>query len=246
MCIFINVSMYLCIYIATNQVAVYLDWLQAVHVSNPKSTRRRRPSELRDCYAFGVPVYFRDHTQSLDDAYIDTWSETTNYHSDFYIGSTFWICSPISHIAITRPLRQLIHDNGQAKRKYDVCHLWIHTGRNFSILKGYSLMAGKLIPGCQPNDYSLRLQWFIPREMRCCQHQTIMASQDMEGYMTDKSLPNDQYIGVLSTEWTYTNTPLVRAHSLCMSEWNWGFICPEWREILSVWYMAKLLSCRSL
>jgi len=71
-CIFINVSMYLCIYIATNQVAVYLDWLQAVHVSNPKSTRRRRPSELRDCYAFGVPVYFRDHTQSLDDAYIDT------------------------------------------------------------------------------------------------------------------------------------------------------------------------------
>jgi len=166
-------------------------------------------------------------------------------HSDFYIGSTFRICSPISHISITRPLHQLIHDNGQAKHKYNVYHLWIRTGCNICIPNGYTLLAGKLIPARRPNDYSLTCQWFIPREMRCRQHQTIMASRDMQGHMRDKSLTNDRYIGVLSTKWTYMNQPLGRPHSLCMGEWDLGFICPKWRRILSGQYVAKLLSCRS-
>jgi len=41
------------------------------------------------------------------------------------------------------------------------------------------------------------------------------------------------------------NQPLRRPHSLCMGEWDLGFICPKWRRILSGQYVAKLLSCRS-
>jgi len=55
--------------------------------------------------------------KSLDDPYIDFWSEITNCHSDFYIGSTFRICSPICHISITRTFYELIQDNSQAKRE---------------------------------------------------------------------------------------------------------------------------------
>jgi len=72
---------------------------------------------LWTCYTFGVTVCFWGHTKSLDDSYIDTWSEITNHHSDFYIGSTFRICSLLGHISITRPLNQLIHDNRKAKCK---------------------------------------------------------------------------------------------------------------------------------
>jgi len=165
-----------------------------------------------------LQLYFWDHTKSLDDPYIGTWSEITNYHSDFYIGSTFWICSPISHISIIRPLYQLIHDNGQAKCEQDVYHVWISTALDFFILNTYSLSVRKLIPGCQPDDHLLMLQWSIPREMRCCQDRTTMASRDMQGHMMNKSLTNNRYIGVLSTEWTHTNLPLVWPHTLCLGE----------------------------
>jgi len=117
-----------------------------------------------------LQLYFRDHTRSLDNPYIHTWSDITNCHSDVYIGSTFRICSLISHISITRPVKQLIHDNGQAKREEYVYHIWISTGLSFSILNGYSLSAGKLIPGRRPNDYSVLFQWCIPTEMRCRQY----------------------------------------------------------------------------
>jgi len=193
-----------------------------------------------------LEVYFRDHTKSLDDPFIEVWSEITNCHSDFCTGSTFQICSPISHISITWPLYQLIHDNSQTKHEYDVSHLWISTGHIVSNLPGYSSSAGKLIPGHQPNDSFLMLHWFIPREMRCLQYQTTMASWDMQGRTRDESLTIDWNIRDLWTDWTYTSQRWVRPHSLCLGEWDWGFICPEWHGILSVRYMAKLLTCRSL
>jgi len=64
-----------------------------------------------------LQYHFRDHTESLDDPYIEIWSKITNHHQDLHIGSTFWICSPIRHISIARLLYELIHKNSQAKRE---------------------------------------------------------------------------------------------------------------------------------
>jgi len=69
------------------------------------------------------------------------------------MGSTFRICSPISHNPITCPLYQPIHDNSQAKHEYDVYHFWVCTGHDLSILNGYSMSAGKHITGRRPNNY---------------------------------------------------------------------------------------------
>jgi len=56
----------------------------------------------------------------------------------------------------------------------------------------------------------------------------------------------DWYIGALLTEWTYTNQPLFQPHFLGLGEYFMGLICPEWCGILSIQYMAKQLSWRSL
>jgi len=161
---------------------------------------------------------FRDLIKSLNDPSIDTWSEIMNYYSNFYIGSTFWICSPIGHISIAERLYQLIYNNSQTKSKSDVLHLWIRIGRNFSILNGYSSLAGKLIHGRQPKNYSLMLQWFLFKEMRCHQSQTTKASRNMHSHVRDKLWTINQYIGVLSTEWTCTNQPFIRHSSLRLGE----------------------------
>ena len=83
--------------------------------------------------------------------------------------STFRICSPIRHISITRSSYKLIHNHSQAKREWDVYHLWISDGRNFSSHNGHSILAGKPIPSHRPNDYLIMLQWFIPDETMCHQ-----------------------------------------------------------------------------
>jgi len=70
-----------------------------------------------------LQVYFRDHTGSFDIPNMDTQSEILNYHSDFLIGSTFQICSPIGNISITLPSYQWINDSDQAESRYDVYHL---------------------------------------------------------------------------------------------------------------------------
>jgi len=49
---------------------------------------------------------FRDHTGSLDNPNMDIQSELMKYHSEFLIGSTFRICSPIGNISITLPSHQ--------------------------------------------------------------------------------------------------------------------------------------------
>jgi len=48
-----------------------------------------------------LQVYFQDHKGSLDNPNMDTQSQLMKYHSDFLIGSTFRICSPIGNISIT-------------------------------------------------------------------------------------------------------------------------------------------------
>jgi len=53
-----------------------------------------------------LQVYFRDHSGSLDNPNMDSQSEIMNYHSDFLIGSTFRISSPIGNISFTLPLYQ--------------------------------------------------------------------------------------------------------------------------------------------
>jgi len=50
-----------------------------------------------------LQVYFQDHTGSLDNPTMNTWSEITNYHSDFPIQSTF----RISHLLVLSPLPDL-------------------------------------------------------------------------------------------------------------------------------------------
>jgi len=64
-----------------------------------------------------VQVYFRDHTGSLDSPNIDTQSEIVNHHSDFLIGSTFRICSPIGNISITLRSYQSINNSDRAEHK---------------------------------------------------------------------------------------------------------------------------------
>jgi len=62
-----------------------------------------------------LQVYFRDHTGSLNNQNMNTQSEIMNYHSDFLVGSTFRICSPIGNISITVPSYQWINDSDQAE-----------------------------------------------------------------------------------------------------------------------------------
>ena len=56
--------MYLCIYIATNQQTVYLDWLQAVLESNSRCARKWRLSELRDALGGRDRVSLEMHWQA--------------------------------------------------------------------------------------------------------------------------------------------------------------------------------------
>jgi hypothetical protein len=59
-----------------------------------------------------LQVYFWDHIESLDNPNMDTLSDVMNYHSDFPVGSTFRICSPIGYISITLPIMNLkLHQN---------------------------------------------------------------------------------------------------------------------------------------
>jgi len=53
-----------------------------------------------------LQVYFHDHTGSLNIPNMDIQFEIMNHHSDFPIGSTFQICSPIGNIDITLPSYQ--------------------------------------------------------------------------------------------------------------------------------------------
>jgi hypothetical protein len=115
-----------------------------------------------------------------------------------------------------------------------------------SIVDGCSLSAGNLIPRRRANNYSLMLQWFSPKEIRCRQYQTIMTSRDMQNHIRDMSVTNDWDIGAQFTEWTYTNQPLYRPQLLVWCECNLRFKCPEWCGILSIQYMAKRFSCRIL
>jgi len=154
-------------------------------------------------------LFLQDHKGSLKDPYIDTWSQITNYHSDCHIGSTFRICSPISQIFINWPSYKLIHNYSQAKHEYHVYHVWIKDGRNFSIYNGHTISAGNLIPSCRPNDHLILLQWFIPDDMMCRQYQTTMASWDMQSHIRDELVTNNQFIGALSTEWTWYESTLI-------------------------------------
>jgi len=86
-----------------------------------------------------------------------------------------------------------------------VYYIWISDGCNHAILNRHSLLAGNLIPSCQPKNYLIMLPWFIPDEMMCCQYQTTMASRDMKSYIRDKLIAINRYIGALATKWTCTN-----------------------------------------
>jgi len=62
-----------------------------------------------------LQVYFGDHTRSLDNPNTNTQSEIMNYHSDFLIGSTFQIGSPIGNISITLPVYQWTNESDRAE-----------------------------------------------------------------------------------------------------------------------------------
>jgi len=53
-----------------------------------------------------LQVYFRDHLGSFNIPHLDTRSVIMNYHSDFFIGLTLRICSPIGYTSISLPLYQ--------------------------------------------------------------------------------------------------------------------------------------------
>jgi len=64
-----------------------------------------------------LQVYFRDHKGLLDNPNMDAQSELMNYHSDFLIGLTFRICSPIGNVVITLPSHQSNNNSDRAERK---------------------------------------------------------------------------------------------------------------------------------
>jgi hypothetical protein len=74
---------------------------------------------------------------------MDTQFKLMKYHSDFLIGSTFRISSPIGNISITLAEYQYINDSDQAKRKLDTNHLLIGIGRMISIVNGLFLIGRK-------------------------------------------------------------------------------------------------------
>jgi len=79
---------------------------------------------MRNCVTpLVLQVYFQDLTGSLDNPNMDAQSESMHFHSDFLIGSTFRICSPIGTIFITLPSYKLINDSDQAERRYDMYYL---------------------------------------------------------------------------------------------------------------------------
>lgn len=84
-----------------------------------------------------VQVYFRDHTGSFNNPNMDIRSGITKHHSDFRIGSSFWISSAISHISVTRPSHWSINDSNLADRKYAVYHSGIDNGCGITIVKGH-------------------------------------------------------------------------------------------------------------
>jgi hypothetical protein len=90
-----------------------------------------------------LQVYIWDHKGSLDTPNMDTQFEIMNYHLDFLIGSTFWICSSIGYISITLPLYQETNDSNQAEGKYDVNHLSICIGCTISIVNDLFLIGWK-------------------------------------------------------------------------------------------------------
>jgi hypothetical protein len=107
---------------------------------------------------------------------MDTQSDIVKCHSDILIGSTFLIASHIGNISVTLHVYHLINDSDQAKPIYAVHYLLIDIGYRVSIVNGHSLYGANLIPSRRTNDYLHMLQWIIPREMRCHQHQNIMTS----------------------------------------------------------------------
>jgi hypothetical protein len=141
---------------------------------------------------------------------MDTQSEIMNYHSDFRIGSTFQSCSPISYISVTLPVYQMTNDSRQAEPKLGVCYLLISIGRKNSIVNWHCISPADHNLGRWTTDNSLMLPWVIRWRIRCCQHQNIMTSRDMQSYIPDTSQCKNQIIGAQSTQWTCWNESLFR------------------------------------
>jgi hypothetical protein len=115
-----------------------------------------------------------------------------------------------------------------------------------SLVNGYSLLAGNLIPRRRTNGYSLMLQWFSPRGDEV---PSTSNHYDISRYA-------ESYTRLVNIQWLISElcrrNGLVRINHyfdhtfLVWCEWDLRFICPKWRRILSVQYMAKQLSCRIL
>lgn len=98
----------------------------------------------------------------------------------------------------------------------------------------------------RPNNYAYLHEWLNLNGMIHRHHRSTMTSEDVQSHIRDHLVTNNQYVGVLSTEWSYTNQLLFRLHFLSWIKHDTELTCPEWRSLLSAQYMAKQLSCRSL
>jgi len=74
------------------------------------------------------------------------------------------------------PSYQLTKGRDLGKLKSDSDYFLIVIDCKISIVSGRSSSAADLIPSRQIYEYSLLLQWFCSREMRCHQHRIIMTS----------------------------------------------------------------------
>jgi len=174
---------------------------------------------------------------TLDHSIILTWIFDAESQINSWI-SVLDLPSRLAHRLVTSPLLDLRINRSTTAIRPGTSKMCIIFG---SIMVLESLLS-MVIPSHRPNHYLLMLQWFIPYEMRCCQCQTTMTSQDMQSHIRDRSRRNNRFIGALSTEWAYTNQPSVQPHFLGLGKWDHGWICPKWCGILSVRYIAKLLS----
>jgi hypothetical protein len=79
--------------------------------------------------------------------------------------------------------------------------------------------------------------------MRCCQHQRIMESWDMQSDITDTSIINHPLIRALSTNLTSTNEFLLWSHYWDLG-WSGGAIyilCGVGYSLFNVWQTTQLL-----
>jgi hypothetical protein len=128
-----------------------------------------------------LQVYFRTHTESLDNANCDTQSKFMRYHSEFLIRSTLRICSPIGKYTHYTTFT-LIDQCHRSSRTEIRCVLSLSGYRLYHFYWSMVILYRQetLFPDAEQRTIHSCCTGFVLGEMRCRQYQTIMTSRDMQ------------------------------------------------------------------